>query len=113
MIEYCHCDSCRKASGSVVAALAGFKRAGFEILSGKPTYYTSVSGVQRSFCGTCGSPLFYDNEKFPEDVYISIGSFDEPEKLPPDRHVWVSSKISWYHIGDELPQYEQFSGIGG
>ena len=112
MVEYCHCDSCRKSCGSVVSVLVGFQRLGFEILSGFPTYYSSSSKVRRSFCGTCGSPLFYEHSDYADEVYISLGSFDHPENLSPDRHVWVSDRIPWYEIHDELPQHSQFSRAG-
>jgi len=112
MVEYCHCDDCRKSSGSAVSALAGFRRGGFEILDGLPTYHNATPEVKRSFCGTCGSPLFYENQEYPEDIYINLGSFDELEELPPDRHVWVSERISWYQIRDNLSQFSQFSGTG-
>ncbi len=109
MIEYCHCDSCRRSSGSAVSVLAGFPRDGFEIITGSPTCYESNAIVKRSFCGICGSPLFYENQDYPDEVYISLGSFDQPEKLPPDRHVWVSERITWHQIGDDLSQFDQFS----
>ena len=112
MVEYCHCESCRRSSGSAVSVLAGFRRDDFGILDGTPTYYDSTPGVKRSFCGTCGSPLFYENQEYPDEVYISIGSFDQPEELPPDRHVWVSERITWHHIKDGLSQHNQFSDIG-
>lgn len=112
MVEYCHCESCRRSSGSAVSVLAGFPRAGFGILDGSPTYYEPTPSVKRSFCGTCGSPLFYENQDYPDEVYISLGSFDEPEELPPDRHVWISERIAWYQIKDGLSQYKQFSGTG-
>ena len=112
MVEYCHCGSCRKSYGSVVSVLAGFRRDGFQIDDGVPTYYDSSSDVKRSFCGTCGTPLFYENQSYPDDVYISLGSFDDPGKLPPDRHVWASERISWYQIRDELPCHGQFSSAG-
>ena len=112
MVEYCHCENCRKSCGSVVSVLAGFRRGGFEILRGIPTYYDSSESVERSFCGICGSPLFYENSEYPDEVYISLGSFDQPEELPPDRHVWESDRIAWYQIDDGLPQYKQFSRTG-
>ena len=93
----------------MVTVLAGFQRPGFEILSGIPIYYSSSAKVKRSFCGTCGSPLFYENDDYPDEVYISLGSFDHPENLSPDRHVWESDRIPWYEIHDELPQHSRFS----
>jgi hypothetical protein len=112
MVEYCHCESCRKSCGSVVSVLAGFPRSGFEILQGIPNYYGSSESVDRSFCGNCGSPLFYESSDYPGEVYINLGSFDQPEELPPDRHVWESYRIAWYQIDDGLPQYKQFSSTG-
>lgn len=109
MVEYCHCNSCRKSSGSVVSVLAGFPRDGFEILKGEPTYYDSTPVVRRSFCGDCGTPLFYENQDYAGEVYITLGSFDQPENLPPDRHIWASERIRWHRIGDDLPQYDEFS----
>jgi len=112
MVAYCHCDDCRKSGGSVVAVLAGFRRDGFEIVNGNPTYFGTTPAVQRSFCNTCGTPLFYENQNFFENIYIHIGSFDQPEKLPPDRHTWVSDRISWHEINDNLTQYEKLSNAG-
>lgn len=112
MVAYCHCNDCRISSGSVVSVLAGFQRGGFEIIHGEPTYFATAPAVKRSFCNTCGTPLFYENQNFPENIYIHIGSFDEPEKLPPDRHTWVSNRISWHEIKDDLTQYEQLSNAG-
>jgi hypothetical protein len=112
MVAYCHCEDCRMSTGSVVAVLAGFRRDGFELVNGDPTYFSTTSEVKRSFCGACGAPLFYENENFPENIYIHIGSFDQPEELPPDRHTWVSDRISWHEIKDNLSQYDQLSNAG-
>jgi GNAT superfamily N-acetyltransferase len=112
MVAYCHCDDCRKSGGSVVAALAGFRRDGFEIVNGNPASFGATPAVKRSFCNTCGSPLFYENQDFPENIYIHIGGFDQAEELPPDRHTWVSHRISWHEIHDNLAQYEKLSNAG-
>ena len=112
MVAYCHCDDCRKSSGSVVSLLAGFHKRGFSLVKGNPAYFAPTPIVKRSFCNICGAPLFYENQNFSENIYIHIGSFDEPERLPPDRHTWVSERISWHAIGDELKQYEELSNGG-
>ena len=112
MVAYCHCDDCRKSSGSVVSVLAGFQREGFELLQGNPAYFEATAAVNRSFCKTCGTPLFYENKNFPENIYIHIGSFDHPEKLPPDRHSWVSERVSWHEVKDDLKKFDQLSNAG-
>ena len=112
MIAYCHCEDCRRSSGSAVAVLAGFRRADFEMLQGSPEYYSSTPEVKRGFCPRCGSPLSYENRDFEENVYLHIGSFDSPESLPPDRHTFTSERISWHRIDDDLTQYQQLSNAG-
>jgi hypothetical protein len=112
MVAYCHCADCRKSSGSIVSVLAGFRKVGFELENGNPTCFEATLTVKRSFCKSCGTPLFYDNKYFPENTYIHIGSFDHPEELPPDRHTWVSERISWHDINDNLKQYDQLSNAG-
>ena len=112
MVAYCHCEDCRQSSGSVVSVLAGFPREQFELISGIPAVYSTIPAVKRSFCQQCGAPLFYENQNFPENIYIQIGSFDDPGQLPPDRHTWVSRRISWHEVGDNLKQYEKLSNDG-
>lgn len=112
MVAYCHCHDCRKSSGSVVSVLAGFQKVGFELSDGNPTCFEATPTVKRSFCKSCGTPLFYENQHFHENIYIHIGSFDHPEELPPDRHTWVSDRISWHEIKDNLKQYDQLSNVG-
>ena len=112
MVAYCHCEDCRRSSGSVVSVLAGFSREGFEWLGGSPTCFSTTPAVDRGFCNACGAPLFYENRNFPENIYLHIGSFDHPDRLPPDRHTWVSQRISWHEIKDDLKQYQRLSNDG-
>jgi len=112
MIAYCHCQECRRTCGSVVSVLAGFARSGFELNSSEPAVFQSSAAVKRSFCKDCGTSLFYENQHFPENIYIHIGSFDQPENFPPDRHTFTSDRVCWYQINDDLIQYDQLSNAG-
>ncbi len=112
MVSYCHCDDCRKSSGSVVSVLAGFEREKFKLIHGSTTYFAPSADAKRGFCKDCGAPLFFENLNYPENIYIQIGSFDNPEKLPPDRHSWIAERISWHEIKDDLKQYEKLSNGG-
>mgnify|MGYP001828849422 CR=1 FL=1 len=47
---YCHCQSCRRATGSPVAAFAGFPADRFVVTRGAPRRRQSSPGVVRSFC---------------------------------------------------------------
>ena len=112
LVEFCHCRSCRHAVGAPLMAWAAFARGKFEITAGNPIDYESSPGVVRTFCGRCGTSLTLADERFPDEVYISIGSFDDAERLPPEFHIWRSHRISWLETSDRMPRYVQFRADG-
>ncbi len=60
-IGHCHCESCRRASGSVMTTFAGFDEARVIFTGAMPNRFSSDDGVTRSFCGQCGSPIAYQS----------------------------------------------------
>jgi alkylhydroperoxidase family enzyme len=108
---YCHCTSCRKASGSAHAANAPVERAQFELVSGHDTLreYESTPGKLRAFCSRCGSPIYAYLRATPELLRIRLGSLDTPLAGEPRAHTWVSDKASWEPIDDAVPQFPEWA----
>lgn len=106
-VAYCHCADCRKASGAPTMVFAGYRTGEVEV-NGEPRTYGSSPGVRRSFCGGCGTSLFYeDRERLPGEVYIAVGLFDEPGRFVPEEHAWDSRRLAWLGIQDGLPRYDE------
>ncbi len=103
-VAHCHCQSCRRATGGAVATWAGFPMDRVEVIAGEIARYASSPGVERGFCGTCGSPLSYQGAAFGTDIYLTIGSFDEPGALPPTSHTFTEERIPWLHVDENLTQ---------
>ena len=108
MVELCHCRSCRHAVGAPLMAWAAFRRSEFAIRTGAPTTYESSLGLERTFCGRCGTSLTLADDRFLDEIYVSLGSFDDAELLPPEFHIWHSHRLSWLETSDSLPRYVQF-----
>lgn len=108
---YCHCTSCRKASGSAHAANAPVDRASFDIVEGKSVIreFESSPGKFRAFCSHCGSPLYAYLSASAEILRIRLGSLDTPFLKQPQAHTWVSDKASWVPIADGLPQFDAWA----
>jgi hypothetical protein len=60
-VAYCHCNSCKKALGSVLGMAAFFHGEAFRFTKGKPKVRQSSEVAERAFCGeyaghqfTCG-----------------------------------------------------------
>lgn len=104
-VAHCHCRSCRRQTGSVIASFAGYPTTEVSWTKGRPLAYASSPGVTRGFCAKCGTPLAYESEKRPGDIDLFLGAFDEPEQLPATLHVWTEERVPWFHADESLPRY--------
>jgi hypothetical protein len=104
-VNWCHCRDCRRQTGAPAVVWAGF-RAEEVAIEGNPRRRRSSEHVTRSFCGECGTPLTYEDERLGGEVYIHAGIFDEADRLVPDRHAYVTSKLFWLHLEDGLAKFE-------
>jgi hypothetical protein len=108
---YCHCQSCRKASGTAHAANSPVERANFRLVQGADTLreFESSPGKFRAFCSRCGSPIYAYLAVSRETLRIRLGSLDTPFTKQPTAHTWVSDKAPWDPIGDGLPQFPEWA----
>ena len=97
-VAYCHCQSCRRATGAPVSAYAGFERDHFRFEGRAPVRFQSSPGVTRCFCAACGSPLTYEGERWPTEVHIHLGTLDQPERLEPRAHAFKEERIAWLRL---------------
>ena len=69
---------------------------------GTPAIFASSPPVERGFCDQCGTPLTF---RFVETdrIDVSIGSLDEPEKVPPEKQFGTESRLSWFAELHSLP----------
>jgi hypothetical protein len=95
--SYCHCQSCRRHTGAPVSAYAGFEAAKVRI-EGELSHFSSSPGVRRGFCGRCGSTLTYEGERWPGEVHLHVGAFDDPSSLAPTGHAFPDERLSWLHL---------------
>ena len=104
---YCHCRSCRKASGSAHAANAPVDRSRFRMLDDGATLreFESSPGKLRAFCTGCGSPIYAYLATSPDVLRIRLGSLDTPFHRRPRAHTFVADKATWEPIDDGLPRF--------
>jgi hypothetical protein len=111
-VSYCHCQSCRRHTGSAAATFAGFAENTVSFTEGMPKQFESSPEVWRSFCGQCGSPISYRAARFPGEVHFYIGAMDRPEQYVPQAHVHYGERVPWFDTKDELPRFDR-TATGG
>lgn len=104
-INLCHCQMCRKQTGTLFSSWAIAERSAFSWQSGEDQIqsYPSSPGHERTFCSVCGSqvPMTGGNQ-----VAIPMGLLNEDPGIRPQRHLFAASAYAGYPISDELPQFE-------
>ncbi|KAK8436673.1 Mss4-like protein [Phyllosticta citricarpa] len=93
----CHCDNCKKATGTHFVCNTIFQKEHFAITSGTPKAYrdgASDSGTHlyRHFCGDCGSNLFVTTPLVDGIVSVLSGTLDDAKvNWKPNKGVKQSS----------------------
>jgi hypothetical protein len=101
----CHCESCRRAAGAPVVAWITWPAEAFACTEGQPSRHRSSAAVTRTFCGRCGTPLTYRDDRHPEWVDVTVCSLDEPGAYAPTDHVWTEDRLGWMTGLDALPDH--------
>lgn len=103
----CHCASCRKASGAPAVAWISMPMPGFEWLDGTPKRFASSPGVERTFCGECGTPLTYQRKETPAEIDLMVGTFDDAAPFGPIDQTWTEHQLPWWDKLGNLPKFKR------
>lgn len=107
-VTHCHCEQCRRYTGAIYATGLAYKVDNIKWLHGEPTLYSdndaSING--RSFCPKCGSSIA-DHQLEDGDIWLYVGTLDNPGSIKPQNHIYTGEKISWVKIDDGLSQHKE------
>ncbi|WP_352729590.1 GFA family protein [Mesorhizobium sp. M0276] len=108
-ICYDHDDDCRRAIGSPLTVWVGYRPEQFRLLKGTPKAFSRTRGVVRTFCPDCGTSIGYSDDGLPNELYLTIGFFDNPERFRPQAHAYWDLRLPWVDVDDDLPRIDQYS----
>ncbi|KDQ52658.1 hypothetical protein JAAARDRAFT_39927 [Jaapia argillacea MUCL 33604] len=101
-VTICHCENCRKTTGSAFMSNALFEAHQVRFVSDSneirvyPDSATSSgSTLDRSFCGTCGSPVMVSSANHPNLAIMPAGCIDDGHDWVPTREYFCDDKWAW------------------
>ena len=111
-LRYCHCESCKKLSGSIGTVNGRVPSSAIRILAGKELLQTfqPAEGSAKTFCRTCGSNLFGGGWPNSETTSVRASALDDPFEARPSAHLFVRSVAAWETLPDDgLERFETTS----
>jgi len=103
----CWCRVCQYFSGGGGMVNAVFNKDAIRV-TGETRVFTSIADsgavMRRSFCPTCGTPLFSEAEPRPHLIIVRAGSLDDPNIARPGAVIWAKSAPQWACFDPDLPR---------
>jgi hypothetical protein len=112
-VHCCHCRWCQRETGSAFVLNAMIEAERVELLSGDvdvvDTPSESGKGQKISRCPRCRVAV-WSNYAGAGDLirFVRVGTLDEPDRLPPDVHIFTMSKQPWVVLPQATPAYHEY-----
>jgi hypothetical protein len=99
-VHCCHCRWCQRETGTAFALNALIESDRVQLLSGAPelvdTPSNSGKGQKIARCASCRIALWSNYGGGGDLVrFVRVGTLDEPDRFPPDIHIFTMSKQPW------------------
>lgn len=109
VVAQCHCEECRRLSGTGHSIGAMFPRAGVVIEGAFAEHsYQGALGatVTKGFCSSCGSPIFGRNTRAPDHITLPLGAFDDAAELAVQVVIFERDRPHWDQLGPEVARFD-------
>ena len=113
IVHCCHCSWCQRETGSAFAVNAFIEASEVELLKGSPVQTTlpSLSGKGQvlSRCPDCGVTVWSNYAGAgPKFNFVRAGTLDDPSQVPPDIHIYTSTRQPWVVLPEGAPAVPEF-----
>lgn len=112
-VHCCHCSWCQRESGAAFALNALIESDRLELLQGEPvlvdTPSNSGKGQLIARCPHCQVALWSHYAGAGKALaFIRVGTLDQPQRLPPDIHIFTSTKQPWVVLSADVPAMPEY-----
>ena len=116
IVHACHCRWCQRETGTVHALNAVYEADRVVHTTGEPeavlTPSASGKGQRIARCPVCKVAVWSNYPQAgPAVRFVRVGTLDEPDRLPPDIHIYTASKQSWVTLPPGARSVPEFYDI--
>jgi hypothetical protein len=112
-VHCCHCRWCQRETGTAFALNAMIEAERVVLLAGVPevvnTPSNSGKGQKIARCPVCRIALWSNYGGGGDTVrFVRVGTLDDPDRLPPDIHIFTASKQPWVVLAPGTPAVDEY-----
>ncbi len=112
-VHCCHCRWCQRETGSAFVINALIETDRLALLKGRPeavmTPSESGKGQKILRCPACKISLWSHYAGAGDAIaFLRVGTLDEPDRVPPDIHIFTASKQPWVILPPDMPSVDAF-----
>jgi hypothetical protein len=112
-VHCCHCRWCQRESGSAFALNAMIESERITNLGVAPDLVATPSASGRgqlvARCPKCRIAVWsHYAGAGPVIAFVRVGTLDNPDALPPDVHIFTSSKQPWVALPSGVPTFAEY-----
>lgn len=116
IVHCCHCRWCQRETGASFALNAMIEADRVALLAGEVdvvwTPSNSGKGQKIARCPACRVAVWSNYAGAGDAVrFVRVGTLDEPDRLPPDVHIFTMSKQPWVQLPEGVPAFAEFYEI--
>lgn len=108
----CHCRQCQRLTGSAFVVNTIIENDAIEVLAGDLMVTAGPSESERPHdiyrCQECLTAVWADYGRRPNYRFVRVGTLDDPDRAPPDVHIFTRSKLDWVVIPDGQRAFDIF-----
>ena len=112
-VHCCHCRWCQRESGASFALNAMIEADRVTLLAGEPdiadTPSNSGRGQMIARCPQCRVAVWSHYAGMGAAIsFVRVGTLDEPDRLPPDIHIFTASRQPWLVLPPGTPAVPEY-----
>lgn len=113
IVHCCHCRWCQRETGSAFALNAMVEAENVTLLDGEPEIVDTASesgrGQKIARCPHCRVAVWSHYGGAGEAIcFVRVGTLEEPDRVPPDIHIYTDSKQPWVVIPPGAPSMPEY-----
>ena len=112
-VHCCHCRWCQRETGASFALNAMIEADRVELVQGEPDVVPTPSqsgrGQKIARCPACRIAVWSHYAGAGDAVsFVRVGTLDQPDRLPPDIHIFTMSRQPWVILPPGVPAVPEY-----